>query len=120
MREVSLVAQGTSGYQALVARPMLEGLARTVIELAPWPLGSGDEPAVPATIDLPGLNQFGGLKAAAALSAPAPLWLHGDLKAIDASWPRAAYRLAGTPSMIRMESDEPGPDAIARWIDRGE
>ncbi len=120
VREVSLVAQGTSGYQALVARPMLEGLARTVIELAPWPLGSGDEPAVPATIDLPGLNQFGGLKAAAALSAPAPLWLHGDLKAIDASWPRAAYRLAGTPSMIRMESDEPGPDAIARWIDRGE
>ncbi len=33
IREVNLVALDAAGYQALVARPMLEGLARTVIEL---------------------------------------------------------------------------------------
>jgi hypothetical protein len=119
VREVSLVAQGTAGYQALVARPILEGLARTVIELAGLP-ESRKPDEWPTTIDLPGLNQFGGPRAAAALAAPSPLWLHGNLGALDASWPRAAYRLAGVPSMLRMESDEPGPDAIARWIDRGE
>jgi hypothetical protein len=119
VREVSLVAQGTAGYQALIARPMLEGLARTVIELAGLPeMMKPDE--WPATIDLPGLNQFGGPKAAAALSAPSPLWLYGNLKALEVSWPSAAYRLAGAPSMLRIEPDEPGPDAIARWIDRGE
>ena len=31
---VNLVAQDDAGYQALVARPMLEGLSRTVIELS--------------------------------------------------------------------------------------
>ncbi len=119
---VNLVAQGAAGYQALVARPLLEGLARTVIELSDWPWGSaGAEPAKwPATIDLPGLEQFGGLQAAAALSAPAPLWVFGNLAGLETSWPRAAYRLAGAPSRLRMESDEPGPDAIARWLDAGE
>ena len=101
-REVSLIARGTAGYQALIARPVLEGLARTVIELSAVSKRTGkpDPPMMtrwPAAIDLPGLEQFGGPKAAAALSAPAPLWLHGNLGALDASWPRAAYQLAGTP-----------------------
>jgi hypothetical protein len=121
-REVSLVALGTAGYQALVVRPLLEGLARTVVELADWPWGVAGEGPVkwPASIDLPGLEQFGGLKAAAALAAPAPLWLFGNPGALDSSWPRSAYRLAGVPSQLRMESDKPSPDAIERWIDAGE
>ncbi len=124
-REVSLIAQGTAGYQALVARPLLEGLGRTVIELSAVPnrTGKPDSPTMtvwPATIDLPGLEQFGGPKAAAALSAPAPLWVYGNPGALDASWPRAAYQLAGAPSQLRIGPDEPGPDAIARWVDSGE
>ncbi len=86
-------------------------------------MGIPDLPKIthwPATIDLPGLEQFGGPKAAAALSAPAPLWLYGNLSALDDSWPRAAYDLAGAPSLLRLGSDDPGPDAIARWIDSGE
>jgi hypothetical protein len=116
---VSLIAQGTAGYQALVARPVLEGLARTVIELSDLP-PSRKSDEWPETLDLPGLEQFGGVKAAAALSAPAPLWLHGHIAAIDASWPRTAYRLAGADHLLRMGPDAPGPEAIARWIDRGE
>jgi hypothetical protein len=72
------------------------------------------------SIDLPGLEQFGGLKAAAALSAPAPLYLHGNLSALDSSWPRIAYKLAGVPYALRIDPDKPSPDAIARWVDRGE
>jgi hypothetical protein len=119
VREVNLVAQGTSGCQALLARPVLEGLARTVIELPALP-GSRTSDGWPAELDLPGLEQFGGVKAAAALAAPAPLWLHGNLKLLDASWPRSAYALAGASQMLRMDPADPGPAAIARWIDRGE
>jgi hypothetical protein len=119
VREVGLVAQDLAGLQALVARPALEGLARTAIELADLPRSRGRD-EWPATIDLPGLEQFGGVKAAAALAAPAPLWLYGHLKALDVSWPRTAYDLAGAPHLLRMSSDEPGPEAIARWIDQGE
>jgi hypothetical protein len=124
-REVSLIAQGAAGYQALVARPLLENLARTIIELSAVPKRTGKPDPLtmtrwPATIDLPGLEQFGGPKAAAALSAPSPLWLYGNLSALDTSWPSAAYELAGVPSLLRIGSDEPAPDAIARWIDSGE
>ena len=94
VREVNLVAQDTAGYQALVARPVLEGLARTVIELAALPEVSGEREVRvwPATLDLPGLEQFGGPRAAAALSAPAPLWLYGNLSALDPSWARVRLR----------------------------
>lgn len=115
---VNLVAQDDSGYQALVARPMLEGLSRTVIELSGMPQSRKPD-EWPATIDLPGLEQFGGVKVAAALSAPAPLWLYRHVSALDSSWPRAAYELAGAPRMLRIEQDVPSPDQIARWVDEG-
>src|SRR5207249_1183789 len=110
IREVSLVAQDDAGYQALVARPALEGLARTVIELAGLPQARQSDDW-PATVDLPGLEQFGGVKAAAALAAPAPLWLYGNTKALDTSWPKTAYDLAGASHLLRIDPDEPRPEA---------
>jgi hypothetical protein len=102
-----------------VARPLLEGLARTVIELSGLPQQrEADE--WPATIDLPGLEQCGGPRAAAALSAPAPLWLYRNVAALEPSWAKAAYELAGAASMLRLDEDVPAPDVIARWLDRGE
>jgi dienelactone hydrolase len=115
---VNLVAQDDAGYQALVARPMLEGLSRTVIELSDMPqTRKPDE--WPATIDLPGLEQFGGVKAAAALGAPAPLWLYRNVAALETSWPQKAYELAGASQMLRIEQEVPSPEQIARWIDEG-
>jgi hypothetical protein len=121
IREVSLIAQDLSGFQALVARPLLEGLSRTVLELPGLPQRSWEEIARwPETIDLPGLEQFGGLKAAAALSAPTPLWLYGNLRAFDTSWAKSAYEYAGGSQVLRMDAGQPTPVATARWIDRGE
>jgi hypothetical protein len=115
---VNLVAQDDAGYQALVARPMLEGLTRTVIELSK--MSQTRKPGEwPATIDLAGLEQFGGVKAAAALSAPSELWLYGNVAAIEKSWPQAAYALAGAAPMLRMEEEVPSPEQVARWVDEG-
>jgi Acetyl xylan esterase (AXE1) len=125
VREVNLVALDTAGYQALVARPVLEGLARTVVEATVLPKPSEEpfKPTMrpwPATIDLPGLEQFGGPRAAAALSAPSPVWIYGHIAGLDLSWARDAYDLAGASSMLRLDDHTPAPDAIARWVDRGE
>ena len=115
---VNLIARDEAGYQALVARPMLEGLSRTVIELSGMPqTRKPDE--WPATIDLAGLEQFGGPKAAAALSAPAPLWIYGNVGVLESAWPRAAYELAGSAPMLRIEQNAPSPAEIARWVDEG-
>jgi hypothetical protein len=117
-RQVNLVAVDRSGLQALLARPLLEGLARTVCEVSSLP-HPGDTRAFPPSLDLSGMYQFGGFEAAAALAAPAPLWLHGA-PAFESSWPRSAYALAGAENSLRIDLGNPSADRIAEWIDRGE
>jgi dienelactone hydrolase len=119
VREVSLVGQGLAGPQVLLARPLIEGLARTVVDLSGWQDSDGSG-VVPPALDLPGLFQFGGCKTAAALSAPAPLWIFRAGAAFAKVWPDAAYELAGSAHTLRFSSGEIQPDAVARWIDRGE
>ncbi len=119
VREVSLVAGAGLGPLTLLARPALGGLARTAIDLGEFDFGDGSKP-VPIGLDLPGALQFGGLKAAAALAAPAPLWISRPGQAFDAAWPTRAYALAGSPEQLRIEQGPPDPGAVARWIDSGE
>jgi dienelactone hydrolase len=119
VREVSLVGQGLAGPQVLLARPLLEGLARTVVDLSGWQNSDGSGP-LPRVLDLPGLYQFGGFKAAAALAAPASLWIHHAGPAFARVWPEVAYELAGSAHSLRFSSGEMLPDVVARWIDRGE
>jgi Acetyl xylan esterase (AXE1) len=119
VREVSLVALDLAGPQALLARPALRGVARTFIELKdlPDPKTSG---ALPGSIDLAGMYQFGGFKAAAALAAPAPLWISSASPAFDQAWVRSAYALADAAHVLRLEPPEPSAEEIAEWIDGGE
>jgi len=119
VREVSLVGQGLAGPQALLARPLLEGLARTVVDLSGWQDSDGSG-TLPPALDLPGLFQFGGFKAAAALSAPASVWIHRAGPAFERAWPESAYELAGSSHTLRFTSGEISPEVLARWIDRGE
>src|SRR5262249_28089851 len=75
IREGGLIGEGQAGPQVLLARPVLEGVARTAVDLHEFDPGDGSSD-LPASLDLPGLLQFGGTNAAAALTAPAPLWIH--------------------------------------------
>jgi hypothetical protein len=119
VREVSLVARGLAGAQALLARPALDGLARTVIDLKglPDPKSQG---SVPAALDLPGVWQFGGYRAAAALTAPAPLLIYNARPAFDDTWVKASYAMQDAEHVLRLEPHSPSCEEIARWVDRGE
>ena len=119
VREVSLLGQGCAGAQVLLARPLLENLARTVVDLSTLQ-DAGDSGSLPPALDLPGVFQFGSFKAAAALAAPAPLWIHRAGPAFAKAWPEVAYELAGSAHTLRFSSGELTPEAVARWIDRGE
>ncbi|MDR3636950.1 MAG: acetylxylan esterase [Isosphaeraceae bacterium] len=119
VREVSLVGEGRSGPQVLLARPVLDGVARTVVNL--HESADGDGSAAPTdTTEFPGLLQFGGLKVAAALSAPAPLWIYRTGPAFDRAWPEKAYSRDDAGFALRLDADRPDPAVIARWIDTGE
>ena len=119
VREVSLVGQDLSGPQVLLARPVLEGLARTAIDLKDLPDPQAPGP-YPAPLDLPGMYQFGGFNAAAALMAPAPLWIYGASATFNTSTAKTAYGLSGADHVLRIEPREPGVDQIAAWIDQGD
>jgi hypothetical protein len=116
VREVNLVAQGPL---ALLARPELEGLSRTAIDLEGFDYGDGSS-EVPPGLDLPGVLQFGGLKAAAALVAPAPLWISHAPETFDATWPTKAYALVDASPQLRLDRGTIDAQAIAKWIDLGE
>jgi len=119
VREVSVIGLGRAGAQVLLARPALKGLARTVVDLHGFSEGDGSTP-LPADVDLPGLFQFGGLKTAAALTAPAPLWVVRPGKTFDRAWPEKAYALADVSHLLRIDADRPSPADLARWVDTGE
>jgi len=115
--EVHLVAKGHAGVLALLARPGLDGLGRTVLDLDRFTYGDGSTP-VPPDLDLPGLFQFGALRGAAALAAPAPLWITGAGAEFDRAWPTRAYALLGASSQLRFDRNST-PELIARWVDTG-
>ena len=120
VREVSLVGLGLAGPQVLLARPLLEGLARTVVDLGGLREtdGSGAIPAGPRPARP---FQFGGLKAAAALSAPAPLWIVQTGPRSTMTWPLVGLRPCGFRQVPSAFSEPVArAEAIARWIDRGE
>ena len=107
---MSLVGQDLSGPQVLLARPVLEGLARTAVELneLPDPQASGP---YPAELDFPGMFQFGGFNAAAALVAPAPLWIYGASSAIRRLMTKTAYATERSRHVLRLEP-RPSPAPI--------
>jgi X-Pro dipeptidyl-peptidase (S15 family) len=118
-REVSLVGHGRFGPLALLARPALEGLSRTAIDLHSFDYGDGSDP-IPDELHLPGVLQFGGLPAAAALAAPSPLWIYRPGPKFADSWPVKSYGLGDASSMLRIDSSRPTDADLARWIDSGE
>jgi hypothetical protein len=119
VRAVSVVGTGRSGPQVLLARPALEGLARTAVNLHDFDEGDGAS-AYPPDIDLPGILQFGGLKAAAALCAPGPLRISRPGGSFDLQWPKRAYVLAGSAQTLWIDDEETAEAELARWIDSGE
>ena len=119
VREVNLVAPGPIGPLALLARPELEGLSRTAIDLDGFDHGDGSK-AIPPMLDLPGVLQFGGPKAAAALTSPAPLWIAHAPETFDATWPTRAYALRDSSPQFRLDRVPFDPQAVAKWIDLGE
>jgi dienelactone hydrolase len=117
-RAVNLVGQGRWGVLALLARPALEGISRTAIDLHDFDYGDGSD--VPEDLHLPGVLQFGGPAMAAALCAPAPLWIGRASEGFRAEWPARAYDLAGSPSLLTIDDDRPEVSELAEWLDEGE
>ena len=58
--------------------------------------------------------------ALAALTAPAPLWIHRAGEAFDKAWAESSYALAGSGHTLWIDAEAAKPAEIARWIDSGD
>jgi len=119
VREVSLIGQGRSGPQVLLALPLLKGLARTAVDMHEYDDGDGSI-AIPSEFDLPGSLQFGGFKAAAALASPSPLWLYRTGPKFNRKWVEKAYAIEDASHVLRVEENRVSPQLLVKWIDSGE
>jgi len=117
VREVSIVGVGGGAPLALLARPMIPNVARTYVDLAGFNYGDGP---IPDDLHVPGILQFGGLKTAAALVAPSPLWIARPRKDLAVNSIRGAYDRADAGSALRISDDATKPEDVAKWIDLGE
>lgn len=117
-RQVNLVGHGRWGVLALLARPSLEGIGRTAIDLHDFAYADGDE--VSDDLHLPGVHQFGGPALAAALAAPAPLWIDRAPEDFRSEWATRAYELAGAGSQLTIDDEGPNAEDLADWLDEGE
>jgi hypothetical protein len=114
-RQINLIGQGNNGPLVLLALPLFDAIGRAAIDLNGFDYGNGSKP-IPPALHVPGVLQFGALKAAAALASPAPLWIHHTGDAFDAGWSREAYRLADSEGVLKIDTARATPQAIANWI----
>jgi hypothetical protein len=117
IRELSLVGIDGAAPLVLLARPLIPGIARTFVDLAGFEFLDG---TIPESLQLPGIFQFGGLKAAAALAAPMPLWIARPPASFGQAWPTNAYALADASTALKISETAPKPDQLAKWIDVGD
>ena len=115
IREVNLAAIEGSGPIALLSLPLLEGVARTYVDLEEFDYGDGTQ-EIPPALDLPGVLQFGGLSAVAAMASPRLLWISrpGNKELTD--WAKAAYLQEGSAQSLRVDAQVPAQADIVQWL----
>jgi len=111
---VSLVGLGQAGAWCLLAAPFTPDGTRLVADLAQ--LSGDDDSRWLHDLFSPCILKAGGPWTATALAAPRPLFLHNVAGKLDTKPLRAAYRAAGAPAALRIESRPCGHLAIARWL----
>jgi hypothetical protein len=113
-KSVDVVGLDKAGAWCLLAAPYLPEGTRVVADLAR--LTGDDDPRWLDDLFSPCILKAGGLWTAGALAAPRPLFLHNFAEGFDTRPFRGAYRAAGAPEALRLESRACGAAAIARWL----
>ena len=119
VHQVNLAAVDGAGPIALLSLPLLEGIAHSFIDLGEFDYGDGTAD-VSTALDLPGVLQFGGLPAAAALASPKLLWISRPGSKDLQQWAESAYSQDGSRNSLRIDDAIVFPDQVVRWLDKTE
>jgi len=112
---INLVGVAEGGLWCLLARPFLDEVAGTVVDLAGFS-GRQDE-EFEERLFVPLLRRVGDLRTAGALCAPGRLLLHNAGPGFDPSWPQAAYQAAAATGNLTVRKGRASTADIIQWLE---
>lgn len=109
-----LVGLGTAGLWALLACGLTDEIERTAVDLTGF--HETDDHAWLRDLPVPGLRHAGGLRTAAILTAPAPLFLHNTVGHFRSAEIAAAYRATGSEDTLLVREDPADEKEVLTWL----
>jgi len=114
VRSLHVLGLGDAGIWCLLAAGLAKDLGRVATDLAGFDTASEDEWQQRAFV--PGICRLGGLRTAAALAAPIPLYIFNAHEGFDAGWVAQAYKAAGAEHVLRVDRSQPSEEALIQWL----
>jgi dienelactone hydrolase len=113
--KVDLVGMGNAGpWCVLAAAAGLQQGGRVAADLNGF--ADADEASWQSEMFQPNILAFGGLRTAASLAAPNPLWLHGTRGKLDGQAVAGAYEAAGAKDAVRVSNEAASVEEIVSWL----
>lgn len=111
---VDLLGVGWGGDWSLLARTQASGVRKTLVTADG--IKTNSDEAYLWRASAPGLLLAGGLPAAAALCAPAPLFIHDTRDTFEAQLAMAAYSAADAAANLKIQPEKATSDEQAQWL----
>lgn len=111
---VNLIGLGEAGIWSLAARPLASGVNKTVVDM-----GRFDTENTTHWCDylaIPGIRRVGGLKTAAALSAPGQLFMHNINKTFDSEWVKKSYLSMDEADKLKIKEEVLSDEDIVHYL----
>jgi hypothetical protein len=114
MSSVSLLGLRDAGLWCLLARGLKKNVTRTAVDCAGF--DPEDSEAWRERAFVPGIRRLGGLRTAATLAAPMPLYVYNAPDSFDSSWIADAFRIAGDEHALKVEESQPKQEELIGWL----
>lgn len=111
VRTLDLIGVGEAGLWCLLARPLAPIRGVTVADLNG--ADTDDDAKWAESFFIPLVRRVGDVRAAVALTAPAPLCLHNLHKSFSPRWAQDIYKAARAGKRLRIQAKAMTPEAIA-------
>jgi hypothetical protein len=116
-RAVNLVGVGEAGLWCLLAAGLSNGIARVAVDAGRF--DSSSDARFVTRLFVPHLRAAGDFVTAAALIAPAPLFIHSTSGRFASAGIRRMYAAAGAPKQLTVRRERAAAGELAAWISRG-
>ncbi|PJB73862.1 MAG: hypothetical protein CO095_05325 [Armatimonadetes bacterium CG_4_9_14_3_um_filter_58_7] len=110
---MSLVGVGEAGLWALLAGALAPSVIRCVIDVAKF---ADTDDAYAKRLFVPGLRKVGGIRTAAILHAPRPVYLHNTGTDLDMDCVVRVYEASVTEGPLNMQTSKATAAQIVEWL----